>query len=595
MSKWYLHFAFLAALIITGCGQEGDKPSQEQSTHERSHRTRASQAAAPREHGKAPLPHEWPPQSRPRDARAGDYFLDVSDRSQLRYAYQDGSRAGAYTILEVMGGGAGLFDFDNDGQLDVFVTGGGSFTTNPLEVHGRSSFLGRQTESLTWNDATAPANLSAASLYTHGCAIADFDNDGFSDLLVAGFGGCHLFHNTGDGGFQEVAEKSGIVCPNWNVCGAWGDINNDGNLDLFVITYSKWAPSCDKPCRNHWNLRDICAPAEYEGELDLLFKSSGNSAFEDVSVGAGISVPGRGLGIVSSDLDDDGWLDFFITNDLEENVLWYGGPDSKFHSGGLAAGVAVSPLGDREGSMGLDMGDIDGDGLSDLIYTNFTNQDTSVLRRSEPRTYINRTKSLGLAGTMSPWVGFGVNLADFDNDGWLDFFIANGNVIYGRPGSDFYQPAQLFRNHEGLRFEEVSELGGPYFSVNHVGRGTAVGDLDNDGSVDLVVVHQNDPISVLVNQHDARNWAGVALHGTISNRTAIGAKLEIQTGSRRLTRWIYGGGSYLSQSDQRVLFPVVPGETAIVTVRWPTGVSEVFSSLAPGQVNHLIEGAGTLP
>ncbi len=351
-------------------------------------------------------------------------------------------------------------------------------------------------------------------------------------------------------------------------------------------------PDHRRRCPNDQNLRDVCGPTAFEGVPDSLWHSRGDGTFADVSDAAHLELEHRGLGIVSLDLNEDGWLDYFVVNDVNENELYLGGPDFSLREIGQIAGVAYSATGEREGSMGVDVGDFDGDGEPDLFYANFSLQDNTLLRKVSPEGFLNVTTVSGLAGVSRQWVGFGTGFVDFDSDGWLDLFVANGHVNYQRRDAPYFQPAQLFRNEAGQRYVEVSERGGPYFSVPHAGRGAAVGDIDNDGAPDVIVSHQNDPVALLRNRLPAPDWLRVELVGTKSERDAIGAKVMIPHNDRVLTRWVRGGGGYLSVFDPRILVPLTQAEPTEVTVRWPTGSVERFSSLAPNRNHVLVEGRG---
>jgi hypothetical protein len=546
--------------------------------------------------GLAPLPDPNHP-LQPLEVAKPDDWLDGGGGTTrpLPFAYVDGSQAGAYSILEVMGGGVAVFDFDKDGLLDIFVTGGGNFSQPPVKVTGRSGALFRNKGAGEFEDVTRQSGLEDDGLYCHGCCVGDYNRDGYPDLFIAGYQGCWLYENQKNGTFKNQTEGSKLRCPNWNMSACWADIDCDGWLDLYVVTYAQLRLDPPHICTNEWKLRDVCAPTEFEGEVDLLWRNRGDGTFEDVSHQAGVDVPGRGMGIVAADLDEDGWIDFYVTNDMEENVLLYGGPGMTFTSVAIPAGAAVSPTGEREGSMGVDVGDYNGDGRPDIFYTNFANQDCSLLEMIEGRGFANATSTVGLSGSTSSWVGFGTAFVDFDSDGWEDLFVINGHVLYERPGSRYSQPPRMFRNIEGKRFEDISAHGGPYFRRPHAGRGAAVGDLNNDGAPDLVVVHQQERVAVLFNQHPPQHWIGLHLRSDVSNPDAVGARVKHQFAGRELTRWVHGGGSYLSSRDPRILFPVNAERPVTVTVIWPGGRTEMFTDLIPNRYHELVEGRPASP
>jgi enediyne biosynthesis protein E4 len=274
------------------------------------------------------------------------------------------------------------------------------------------------------------------------------------------------------GGFEDVTEAAGLRIERWGVTGAWVDIDNDGWLDLYVITYCDWLPDHRRRCMNDQQLRDICGPSMFPGARDYLWRNraTGRSRISPTGQGSNRS---RALGVVVADFDEDGWMDIYVANDVQENHLYRGGPKFPLESVGLMAGVAFSDHGERQGSMGVDVGDFDGDGRIDIWYTNYSNQDNSLMRNVDAMGFIGAGSVSGMFGISRVWVGFGTGFADFDSDGWADLFVANGHVAYERLDSPYYQPAQLFRNEAGQRFVDVSDQGGPYFSVPHVGRGAA--------------------------------------------------------------------------------------------------------------------------
>ncbi|HVW02745.1 MAG TPA: CRTAC1 family protein [Planctomycetaceae bacterium] len=521
-----------------------------------------------------------------------DWFEDVTPQTGIDFAYRNGVEARQYTMLEAYGGGVTLFDFDCDGDSDMFFTGGGTIEPDSLAIGGRRGALFRNDGDWRFTDVTDRAHLADDSLYTHGATAGDFDGDGFPDLFVAGYGGCRLFRNDGDGGFTEVAREMDLDCPGWNMTGLWLDFDRDGLLDLYAMTYADWNRQTHHVCVNDWNYRDLCTPGQFAGSPDLLWRNCGDGTFSDVSREAGLVAGNRGLGVLSTDFDGDLWPDIFVANDAEENLLYFGRPQLPFESDALAAGVAVSPLGEREGSMGADFGDFDGDGRPDIFYTNYTNQGSALLTMIGPRSFVSRSAEAGLLAGTAPWVGFGTGFADFDHDGWLDLFVINGHVNYERPGSRYDQPAMLYRNRAGKRLEDVTASGGPYFSVPHAGRGAAVGDLDGDGALDLVVVHQNQPVAVLKNRQRPPQWVRAALRGVSSSRDAVGARVESSFEGRARVRWVHGGGGYLSHFDPRILLPLEDAEKAELRVTWPAGKTEIFSSLDAQTTHAIVEGHG---
>ena len=526
------------------------------------------------------------------DLRAEDWFETDSD-SAMSIVYRDGQDAKLMAILETVGGGSAFCDYDGDGDWDLLFTGGGEFhATEQLEIRGRPLRLLRNEGAGKFSLVTAEVGLASRQLFSHGCSVADFNSDGFPDLFVAGFGGSQLFRNEGDGTFVEITEASRLHCDRWQTSGTWADVDRDGNLDLFVVTYVDWKPQIGERCINTDKIPDMCGPNRYPGQPDYLWRNNGDGTFADISETAGIALPGRGFSAVAIDVNDDGWQDFYVANDVQENHLFLGTGPGRFQETGALWGCAYSNKGEAQGSMGLGAADVNGDGWPDLWATNFTEEDNALYLNDRGRGFTESAVSVGLAGVSWKWVGFGTGFADFDHDGWLDLVIANGHVQYFSKGAPYRQPAQLFRNQAG-RFTEVSPNSGTYFRDVHPGRGLAIGDYDNDGAADVVIVHQNEPATLLRNRQPARHWVRLLLQGTASNRDGFGAKVTLKLAGREIVRWVHSGSGYLSTSDPRVLLPLFDDNAATVSVHWPSGLVEDFAGLEQRQTHVLHEGRGT--
>ncbi|MBW3541854.1 MAG: CRTAC1 family protein [Planctomycetes bacterium] len=521
-------------------------------------------------------------------ARQGDWFEDVTARTGVDFSYRNGREGGQFTILETVGGGAAVFDYDGDGDGDVAVAGGGTISSE--RAKGRAPVLLRNAGDWHFNDVTAAAGLEAPGDYSHACSVADFNSDGFADLLITAYGRNRLYRNQGDGSFTEVAGEAGLDGESWSTAAAWGDVDRDGLTDVFVAAYLTWNLKHNRPCLTG-GVRDVCPPQNYPPAQDRLFRNLGDGRFEEMTEPAGVSDDGRGLGVLAGDFNADGWIDFYVANDTVANDLYWGGPDWQMREGALLAGAAVSEFGSPEGSMGVEFGDVDDDGDGDLFVTNFEMEDNSLYLSESSELFTHATVAAGLTGRARPLVGFGTGLADFDLDGRLDLFVVNGHVYYGGGRTSYEQPALLFRNAGGKRFDDVSERGGPWFAASHPARGVAVGDLDDDGAPDLVVVRQNEPVTFLRNRHTARNWLRVRLIGTASARDAVGAAVTVDFDGREVVRFVTSGAGYLSHFDSRILLPA-EGEASVVTVRWPAGLLEEFGPLALRQTHVLVQGRG---
>ncbi len=528
-----------------------------------------------------------------RDPHPEDWFDQAALSAGLSSTYRDGSESGCYELIESVGGGAASFDFDLDGSQDLFFTGGGALTPSAnaksISVSGRPGRLFRDLKSGRFEDVSELAGVGDESLYTHGCTVLDCDADGFDDLLVAGYRGIRLWRNWGDGTFQECAAELGLVNDAWNVTAAAADYDRDGLIDIYLLTYAEWMPDTNRKCLNDQQLRDICGPTSFPGARDALFRNTG-SGFTDVRDQVGLAPGNRGLGLVAADFDGNGYIDFAVVNDVEENQLYLNDSESRFREEAVLWGIAYSNTGEREGSMGIDLGDYDNDGFPDLWYTNYAQQDNSLMHNAAGSGFVHSASLVGLAGVSRQWVGFGTLLTDFDGDGWEDIFVANGHVAYERRDSPYYQPPQLFRNDHGRRFVEVTRDGGPYFDGTWSGRGALKTDVNEDGAWDLVVVHQNEPAVLLRNRRPPKSWIRLDLVGTNSDRNAMGAVLSIRQGEQIMKRWKPGGGSYLSHSDPRLLFPLVDDAPVDVTVVWLGRQTEVFPQLPTQRTHILVEG-----
>jgi len=545
-------------------------------------------------------------------APSAPIFVESAAATGLTFTHVNGA-AGNYFLPEVMGAGVALLDYDNDGDLDVFLVQGGALPFDAATKAGRgrsgpptcrlfrndlaSAADGRRT--LRFTDVTEAAGVGLRG-YGMGVAVGDYDNDGYPDLFVTSFGSTTLLHNNGDGTFMDVTKQAGVSDSGWSTSAAFFDYDRDGNLDLFVAHYVDFTTAANKLCTDPAGARDYCSPRAYRPAPARLFRNDGRGHFVDVSAAAGITKAyGAGLGVAVGDYNGDGWLDIYVANDGTPNQLWINRHDGTFVDEGLISGAALSATGNPEGSMGIASGDFDLDGDEDLFVTNIVGE-TSVLYVNDGHGNFDdaRVKS-GLAALTAAFTGFGTDWIDYDNDGWPDLFVANGavNIVEAQRGqpSPYRMRNQLFHNLTGRRFEETSAVAGPAFARAEIGRGAAFGDLDNDGDVDIVVTNNNGPVRLLLNQVGARShWLQIRLDQRPGNRFGIGAWVGVErAGHPTLWRRVRTDGSYLSASDVRAHFglgasPSIGG----VVVQWPDGQRERWTGIAVDRLVTLRRGTG---
>jgi hypothetical protein len=533
----------------------------------------------------------------------------------VNFAYRNGEEAGHYAILEEVGGGLAALDFDGDGRLDLFVTGGGWFDRpDKKQIKGHPCKLYRNVRDpaapagFRFEDVTDRAGLGGIDFYTHGAAVGDFDNDGWPDLLVTGWGRLALFHNEpvdpADPGkgrrFVDVTERAGLPAGLWTTGAAWGDLDGDGLPDLYLCQYVDWSFE-----RNHptdclalgGRERDVCAPNRFAGLAHKLLRNRGDGTFEDVSQAAGIK-PGRGLGVLFIDINGDGKPDVYVANDMEDKFLYVNRSAAgrlRFEEQAVSAGAARDDRGLPNGSMGLDAADYDGSGRPALWVTNYAGE-LQALYRNECRPgqecFLHVSKGAGIAAIGQKTVGWDTGFFDLDHHGWEDIVLTAGDAYRHSHEVARAQRPVLLRNQGGGKFKDASASAGSYFQVAHVGRGLLLADFDNDGRTDLVISHLNEPIAVLRNEADTagRHWLGVELAGS-GHRDVVGARIVVEAGGRRQTRFAKGGGSYLSSCDRRHVFGLgSAGEVERVRVVWPSGVQQEWRQLSPDRYWRLVEG-----
>jgi hypothetical protein len=497
--------------------------------------------------------------------------------------------SGKRRIMETNGGGVALFDFDRNGRLDLFVTNGCRLPCRS-DDRGRPSQLFQNSGELRYRKAAKSAGVVLFGFST-GCAVGDFDNDGFDDLYVTAAGNNSFWRNNGDGTFSEITGLTGTAVPEWSSSAAFGDLNNDGNLDLYVVNYLDESMNSPRLCPNPQSPDGYegCSPALFDGVRDALFLGDGQGGFSDVTKSSRIGdLPGKGLGVVIADFDQNGRQEIYVANDGEANFLFVATPDEPvYEEVALQHGIALNERGFAQASMGIAAGDYDANGTTDLFLTHFYGDTNTLYAHQQDLTFIERTRGSGLGASSRQTLGFGTVFFDYDNDGWLDLFVANGHVddrTWMPSPQPYKMPSQLYRNQKDGTFVDVSDFGGEYFERDWLGRGAACGDLNNDGREDLVVSHQLDRSVVLLNETPTPNSSLlIQLAGTVSNRNGFGAKVSILTDEPELFREMVGGASFQSASALEIHAGVAKQEEVTVQIRWPSGIEDRYDGCAPGR------------
>ena len=505
------------------------------------------------------------------------YFRDVTDAMKLDFRHINGFSE-ERRLVETMGSGGALFDFDNDEDLDLYLVQGNSLLSST-----KSSPTNRlyRNDGGVFVDITVSAHVGDTG-YGLGAVAADYDGDGYRDLYVTNLGKNVLYRNNGDGTFTDVTEHAQVGCPLLSASAAFADIDRDGDLDLYVCNYVEYALETDIPCYYKNTLRIYCGPNEYHGIADVLYRNNGDGTFTDITKSAGVYEPTtRGLGVVFTDVDNDGWLDIYVANDMSPNTLFINQGDGTFREEGVLRGVAFNGDGIANGSMGIDAGDYDNDGDIDLWVSNFSLEANCLMQNDGEGYFEDVTFDTNLADPSFYSLGFGTRFIDFDNDGWLDILVGNGhiwdNVKQVDTKMSYAQPVQLFRsqggtpqNHAG--FTEITAEAG-LDKTPYVVRGMLFGDIDTDGDVDVVLCQSNLPAVILSNEiGNANAWLTVKLVGTDGNTDAIGAQVQLEADGIRLLREVICGASYLSGNDFRLFFGL--GDATRVDnlqIRWHNG------------------------
>ncbi len=518
-------------------------------------------------------------------------IFDVSLPAGFNFKHENSPTPRKY-LIETMGGGVALLDYNNDGLLDVFLVNSGrlSESMESPEKFGRSSprywnRLYRQNRDGSFTDVTEAAGLSKAGEgnYGMGVAAADYDNDGYTDLYVTSYGRNVLYHNNGNGTFSDVTERAGVGAKGWSASAGFFDFDNDGKLDLFVTRYMDWDVAHSKSCVR----QTYCPPGEFPAVTNILYRNRGDGTFEDVSVRSGIAAKkSRSLGVAFNDYDADGFADIFVANDGMEQFLFHNNGNGTFTERALEAGVSLSDEGKPFAGMGVDFRDYDNDRRPDIIVTNLTKQVYAVYHNDGKGSFSYRSLESGLGALSSGSSGWGVKFEDFDNDGWKDLFVAQGHVMDNveqiDPSMHYREPPLLALNRDG-RFERADSG----MNTALAGRGAAFGDLNNDGWQDVVMTELGGSPVVLRNHGGKQHWITLSLQGVRSNREGIGARVQVNGQFQYTT----SAGSYLSASDKRVHFGLGTADKAAIEIWWPSGVHQTMTNVAADQFVQIREGA----
>jgi len=532
------------------------------------------------------------------------HFMDATESLGIHFRQQASPTAKKY-LPETMGSGVALFDYDNDGRLDIFFANGA-----PISDPTPKGTIPKKTGSKYWNrlyhqkpdgtfeDVTEKAGLTGYG-YSTGVAVGDYDNDGFEDLYVAGYGRSTLYHNNGDGTFTDVTDSAGVAGSGWMTSAAWVDYDNDGRLDLIVARYMQWDFD-DIFCGDANGERGYCHPDMFKPESVLLFHNDGGGKFTEESHRAGIDKPGKGLGVAIADYDRDGRMDILIANDAIQQYLFHNRGDGTFEEVGLASGIGLDGSGKTFSGMGVDFSDYNNDGWPDIIITDLAHQRFALFTNLKDGTFDYSTPVVGLSPISLLHSGWGVRFIDYDNDGWKDLLIVKSHVMdtveMTDPSLHYREAPSLLHNEQGKKFIDVSATSGDIFQERMAARGLAIGDIDNDGKVDAVITSNDGPAWVLLNKTETSNhWITLKLVGVKSNRDAIGAQVRVVTSGGEQFGTVTTTGSYQSSSDKRLHFGLGSADSVKeIEIRWPSGIHQVLTNQKADAILTVTEPAESL-
>jgi enediyne biosynthesis protein E4 len=529
-------------------------------------------------------------------------FVDVTPQSGVNFKQEASPTAKKY-LLETMGSGVALFDYDNDGRLDIFF-GNGARLADPTPVgtipHKDAQKywdrLFHQKSDGTFEDVTERAGVKGIG-YSTGVAVGDYDNDGYEDLYVTGYGRNILYHNNGNGTFTDVSEQAGVAGSGWSTSAAWVDYDNDGRLDLVVARYMEWNFSDIYCGERREGFRSYCHPDLFKPVSILLYHNDGNGRFTEVAEKSGAGKPCKGLGVAIADYDNDGWMDILIANDATPQTLFHNKGNGTFEEVGMVAGMAVDGDGTTFSGMGVDFADYNNDGWPDIVITDLANQRYALFGNAGDGSFNYATNPSGLGAITLLHSAWGVKFLDYDNDGWKDLFVAQSHVMDNIERNEshlrYREPPLLLHNEKGKKFADVSAQSGEIFQQQWAGRGLAIGDIDNDGKVDVVVTSTDGPAWILRNQTaDTNHWISLDLVGAKSNRDGIGARVKIVTDAGEQYATVSTAGSYQSASDKRVHFGVGASTSIkLIEITWPSRIVQLLKDTKADQFLTVTESA----
>jgi enediyne biosynthesis protein E4 len=527
------------------------------------------------------------------------HFEEVPpEASGIRFVHENAMSPERY-LPETLGPGCAFLDYDGDGWMDIYIVNSG-----PCDFYKPSqplrNALYRNNRDGTFTDVTEKAGV-AGGTFGMGVAVGDYDNDGHPDLFVTAYGRCILYHNNGDGTFTDVTEKAGVAAPGWTTSAVWFDYDQDGRPDLFVCSFVEFGLNKAVHCGDtKLGRRYYCIPRVFKPTPSLLFHNNGDGTFTEVSRGTDIAkAMGKGLGVVATDINNDGRLDLFVANDTVQNFLFMNRGPGKWEEIGLASGVGFSAGGQTRSGMGVDAADLDGDGWQDLFVANVDNEMFSLYRNHGDESFSDTAHVHGVASATRLLSGWGLKFFDFDNDGRVDLFLANGHpddMVANHGGQVTYKEPLLLFRHDGTRLRDVSQEGGPAFARSFPARGLAVGDFDNDGRLDVLVGNNGEAPLLLRNRAgEGHRWVGLRLEGTTANRDAVGALLTWSVGGVKRSRLKTAGGSYLSSHDPREVIGLGPApKLDFLEIRWPAPSKRVerLDDVPVNRYLRVVEGKG---